>query len=241
VIGEAIRGFNLVTKSTGFNLLPLRIQQELKFIRQKPLLIAASLLFAIVPWLFYLGISKSIDNANDKKQEIAQIASPFEYNSDQIASNRAQAEALSLSISQVEGLMITKTNWIQFFADLQESIYNAKDVWIDDLTVSRPEVFVDEFADEYDYEDEYADEYSDEEEEPEYEVVVKGKMLVRESADNINQDVLANRIKQLQSSFENSDFVVASKPPKIIWKYLSDGLRVLPFEINLIINSEKPL
>jgi len=241
VIGEAIRGFNLVTKSTGFNLLPLRIQQELKFIRQKPLLIAASLLFAIVPWLFYLGISKSIDNANDKKQEIAQIASPFEYNSDQITSNRAQAEALSLSISQVEGLMITKTNWIQFFADLQESIYNAKDVWIDDLTVSRPEVFVDEFADEYDYEDEYADEYSDEEEEPEYEVVVKGKMLVRESADNINQDVLANRIKQLQSSFENSDFVVASKPPKIIWKYLSDGLRVLPFEINLIINSEKPL
>ncbi len=48
VIGEAIRGFNLVTKSTGFNLLPLRIQQELKFIRQKPLLIAASLLLSLI-------------------------------------------------------------------------------------------------------------------------------------------------------------------------------------------------
>ena len=241
VIGEAIHSFNLVRKSTGFNLLPLRIQQELKFIRQKPLLLAASVLLGIFPWLICLGINQSTENIEDKKQSIVQLAAPYEFNSDVIASNRQQAEAISLSISQVEGLMETKTNWIQFFADLQDSIYSAKDVWIDDLTVSRPEQVEDEFADEYAYDDSYADEYSDEAEDLEYEVVVKGKMLVRETADQINQDVLANRIKQLQSSFEDSSFVDASKPPKIIWKYLSDGLRVLPFEINLIINSEKPL
>ena len=241
VIGEAIHSFNLVRKSTGFNLLPLRIQQELKFIRQKPLLLAASVLLGIFPWLIYLGINQSTENIEDKKQSIVQLAAPYEFNSDVIASNRQQAEAISLSISQVEGLMETKTNWIQFFADLQDSIYSAKDVWIDDLTVSRPEQVEDEFADEYAYDDSYADEYADEAEDLEYEVVVKGKMLVRETADQINQDVLANRIKQLQSSFEDSNFVDASKPPKIIWKYLSDGLRVLPFEINLIINSEKPL
>jgi type IV pilus assembly protein PilM len=241
VIGEAIHSFNLVRKSTGFNLLPLRIQQELKFIRQKPLLLAASVLLGIFPWLIYLGINQSTENIEDKKQSIVQLAAPYEFNSDVIASNRQQAEAISLSISQVEGLMETKTNWIQFFADLQDSIYSAKDVWIDDLTVSRPEQVEDEFADEYAYDDSYADEYADEAEKIEYEVVVKGKMLVRETADQINQDVLANRIKQLQSSFEDSSFVDASKPPKIIWKYLSDGLRVLPFEINLIINSEKPL
>jgi type IV pilus assembly protein PilM len=241
VIGEAIHSFNLVRKSTGFNLLPLRIQQELKFIRQKPLLLVASVLLGIFPWLIYLGINQSTENIEDKKQSIVQLAAPYEFNSDVIASNRQQAEAISLSISQVEGLMETKTNWIQFFADLQDSIYSAKDVWIDDLTVSRPEQVEDEFADEYAYDDSYADEYADEAEKIEYEVVVKGKMLVRETADQINQDVLANRIKQLQSSFEDSSFVDASKPPKIIWKYLSDGLRVLPFEINLIINSEKPL
>ena len=241
VIGEAIHSFNLVRKSTGFNLLPLRIQQELKFIRQKPLLLAASVLLGVFPWLIYMGINQSTENIEDKKQSIVQLAAPYEFNSDVIASNRQQAEAISLSISQVEGLMETKTNWIQFFADLQDSIYSAKDVWIDDLTVSRPEQVEDEFTDEYAYDDSYADEYADEAEKIEYEVVVKGKMLVRETADQINQDVLANRIKQLQSSFEDSSFVDASKPPKIIWKYLSDGLRVLPFEINLIINSEKPL
>jgi hypothetical protein len=52
---------------------------------------------------------------------------------------------------------------------------------------------------------------------------------------------LADRIKQIKASFEDSNFVVASKQPKISWKYLSDGLRVLPFEINLIIDTEKPL
>ena len=66
-------------------------------------------------------------------------------------------------------------------------------------------------------------------------------MLVRQPADQINQDVLADRIKQIKSSFEESSFVVSSNQPKISWKYLSDGLRVLPFEINLIINTEKPL
>ena len=76
---------------------------------------------------------------------------------------------------------------------------------------------------------------------PDYEVVVKGKMLVRQSADEINQDVLADRIKKIKASFEESGFVVSSSQPKISWKYLSDGLRVLPFEINLIINTEKPL
>ena len=58
-------------------------------------------------------------------------------------------------------------------------------------------------------------------------------MLVRQSADEINQDILADRIKQIKASFEESSFVVASSQPKISWKYLSDGLRVLPFEINL--------
>ena len=133
----------------------------------------------------------------------------------------------------------TKTNWIQFFADLQESIYNAKDVWIDDLTVVRQSADVDPFEDDYGYSD--YDEGEDAVDLPEYKVIVKGKMLVRQSADEINQDVLADRIKKIKTSFEESGFVVSSSQPKISWKYLSDGLRVLPFEINLIIDTEKPL
>ena len=172
-------------------------------------------------------------------RELKQVAQPYQSNEAIISENEAKARILSQSISQVEGLVDTKTNWIQFFADLQESIYSAKDVWIDDLTVVRQSANEDPFEDDYGYSD--YEESEDVSDFPDYEVVVKGKMLVRQSADEINQDVLADRIKQIKASFEESSFVVSSSQPKISWKYLSDGLRVLPFEINLIINTEKPL
>ena len=239
VVGEAINEFNLIENYGNLDLVPLNVKQELKFIRQKPILAVAAILLAIFPWFIYSGISKSSDLKSLALKELKQFAQPFQSNEALIGENQAKAQILSQSISQVEGLVETKTNWIQFFADIQESIYDAKDVWIDDLTVIRQNADEDPFEDAYGYSD-Y--EESDESAElPDYEVVVKGKMLVRQSASEINQDVLADRIKQIKASFEDSNFVVASKQPKISWKYLSDGLRVLPFEINLIIDTEKPL
>ena len=81
------------------------------------------------------------------------MAQPYHNNEATIDENEAKARILSQSISQVEGLVDTKTNWIQFFADLQESIYSAKDVWIDDLTVVRQSSDEDPFEDDYGYSD----------------------------------------------------------------------------------------
>ena len=239
VVGEAIKEFNLLDNSGSLNLVPLHVKQELKFIGQKPILAVAAVLLALFPWFIYSGLTKASNLKEVALKELKQVSQPYQSNEATISENEAKARILSQSISQVEGLVDTKTNWIQFFADLQESIYSAKDVWIDDLTVVRQSANDDPFEDDYGYSD-----YEESEEDldiPDYEVVVKGKMLVRQPADQINQDVLADRIKQIKSSFEESSFVVSSNQPKISWKYLSDGLRVLPFEINLIINTEKPL
>ena len=238
-VGEAIKEFNLIKNYGSLNLVPLNVKQELKFIRQKPILAIAAILLDLFPWSIYMGISESSILKKEAIRELKLVAQPYHNNEGIIGENEAKARILSQSISQVEGLVDTKTNWIQFFADLQGSIYNAKDVWIDDLTVVRQSADEDPFEDDFGYSD-----YEDAEdlvEVPDYEVVVKGKMLVRQSAEEINQDILADRIKQIKTSFEESGFVVSSSQPKISWKYLSDGLRVLPFEINLIINTEKPL
>ena len=239
VVGEAVKEFNLIKNCGSLNLVPLNVKQELKFIGQKPILAVAAVLIALFPWFIHSGISKASDMKVEALRELKQVAQPYHSNEAIISENEAKARILSQSISQVEGLVDTKTNWIQFFADLQESIYNAKDVWIDDLTVVRQNADEDPFEDDYGYSD--YEESEDVAEVPDYEVVVKGKMLVRQPANEINQDVLADRIKQIKASFEESGFVVSSSQPKISWKYLSDGLRVLPFEINLIINTEKPL
>ena len=239
VVGEAIKEFNIIENYGSLNLLPLNVKQELKFIRQKPILAVAAVLLALFPWFIYSGISKASDLKGAALRELKQVAQPYKSNEAIISENEAKAKLLSRSISQVEGLVETKTNWIQFFADIQESIYSAKDVWIDDLTVLRQNADEDPFEDDYGYAD--YDDAEDSADVSDYEVVVKGKMLVRQSATEINQDILADRIKQIKASFEESSFVVASSQPKISWKYLSDGLRVLPFEINLTINTEKPL
>lgn len=239
VVGEAIKEFNIIENYGSLNLLPLNVKQELKFIRQKPILAVAAFLLALFPWFIYSGISKASDLKGAALRELKQVAQPYKSNEAIISENEAKAKLLSRSISQVEGLVETKTNWIQFFADIQESIYSAKDVWIDDLTVLRQNADEDPFEDDYGYAD--YDDAEDSADVSDYEVVVKGKMLVRQSATEINQDILADRIKQIKASFEESSFVVASSQPKISWKYLSDGLRVLPFEINLTINTEKPL
>ena len=140
-----------------------------------------------------------------------------------IESNRKQAEALGQAIAGVEVLVRSKSNWIEFFAELQEMLYNAEDVWIDDLQVSRTAPAGSGQAS--------------------YELGVSGQMLVRESAqgDGLDQEVLVTRIRSLQNSLQSSRFVVEAKPPKISWNTLKEGLNVLPFTINLVVDPAKPL
>ncbi|MDP4878259.1 MAG: hypothetical protein NWR36_00095, partial [Opitutales bacterium] len=111
----------------------------------------------------------------------------------------------------------------QFFAELQESLTTAEDVWLDDLKVIRA---------------------VSKDGKPSYEVVVMGQMLVRDQVEGgtaIDEEVLTRRINGLQSSFEESEFVVSSVGPTLTWTRLREGLPVLPFSINLVIDPAKPL
>ena len=78
-----------------------------------------------------------------------------------------------------------------------------------------------------------------------FEIVLKGQMLVRESAsEDLNeeiQEILTRRIKLLQSSFEASEFVETSRPPSINFESLRNGFNVLPFSISLVVDTSKTL
>jgi len=141
----------------------------------------------------------------------------------QILDNTDKAVKISESIRRVEGLVNSKTNWIQFLAELQASLTKAEDVWLDSLEVQR----------EMPYEGEAS-----------YEVVIDGQMLVRETVGGtggIDQEVISRRIRGMQSSFEDSKFIISSKPPNINWSDLRNGLNVLTFTINLVVDTAKPL
>ena len=120
VVGEAIKEFNLIENYGNLDLIPQNVKQELRFIRQKPILSFAAILLALSPWLIYFGISQASEFKYLALTELKQLAEPYHSNEILIQKNQAKAQKLSRSIAQVEGLVETKTNWIQFFADIQE-------------------------------------------------------------------------------------------------------------------------
>ena len=205
------------------DLLPDAIQSEIAFKSKKLILIAAALLLAIAPWPAYLGFQELSSGYEAKARAVRSELGPLQNRQSAIFENADHAAEIGASIERVEGLVSSKTNWIQFFAELQESLAMAEDVWLDELSIER-EVATEGGA-------------------PSYEVVVSGQMLVRETAesDSVDQSIISPRIKSLLASFESSEFIVASRSPKINWQSLRKGLNVLPFTVNLVVDPAKPL
>jgi type IV pilus assembly protein PilM len=221
IIGAAAQG--MVADSAGVNLLPHEVQREMEFGSKKPYLVVAAICLALAPWPVFFG-HKELGSAYGKAAQATQAqVAPLQSRLSQILDNTDKAVKISESIRRVEGLVNSKTNWIQFLAELQASLTKAEDVWLDSLEVQR----------EMPYEGEAS-----------YEVVIDGQMLVRETADGtggIDQEVISRRIRGMQSSFEDSKFIISSKPPNINWSDLRNGLNVLTFTINLVVDTAKPL
>jgi type IV pilus assembly protein PilM len=221
IIGAAAQG--MVADSAGVNLLPHEVQREMEFGSKKPYLVVAAICLALAPWPVFFG-HKELGSAYGKAAQATQAQlAPLQPRLSQILDNTDKAVKISESIRRVEGLVNSKTNWIQFLAELQASLTKAEDVWLDSLEVQR----------EMPYEGEAS-----------YEVVIDGQMLVRETAGGtggIDQEVISRRIRGMQSSFEDSKFIISSKPPNINWSDLRNGLNVLTFTISLVVDTAKPL
>ncbi|NCG09341.1 MAG: pilus assembly protein PilM [Verrucomicrobia bacterium] len=220
IIGEACRPF--VESGAGVNLLPEAVQAAMRFAKQKPLLLAAAVCLALAPWPAWKVFNGKIAACDAQIAALQTVADPFLRDKAAIAENVEKAEAVKSSIQRVEGLVQSKSNWIQFFAELQASMTGAEDVWLDGLQVLRQ---VEDGV-------------------PTYEVALEGQMLVRETVNGtqgIDRDILTRRIRSLIENFKTSAFIVDSKPPRIRWSMLNDGLNVLPFEIKLVVDAAKPL
>jgi type IV pilus assembly protein PilM len=226
VIGQAAAP--LVPTPAGVNLLPEEIQAALAFQSKKPWLLVAAACLALAPWPAFFGYKQLNNHYQERARAIQSQLSPLQSKQSAIFASEEAALALGASIERVEGLVNSKTNWIQFFATLQESLLDVEDVWLDDLAVVRSGSGASGASGTSG---------------ASYEIVLQGQMLVRESAggETIDQEVLSRRIKSLQSSFESSEFVLSSKPPSINWNSLRNGLNVLPFSINLVVDTTKTL
>lgn len=221
IIGEACR--EMSAGACGVNLLPENIQAEIAFSRKKPFIFAAAACLALAPLPPLLSYVNANGAYSEQVQAMESKLIPMQDHQAEI--NRCKADALkvSQSIQRVEGLVNSKSNWVSFLTELQQSLHLAEDVWIDRLDVVRDSTTEGGSA---------------------CEVFVEGKFLVREAvngAENIDETILSDQLSSLRSSFEGSEFVVSTRSPTITWTNLHLSLYVLPFSIRLTIDPSRPL
>ena len=219
IIGEAARP--LLADAAGVNLLPDAIQTEMAFARKKPLLAVAAILLAIAPFPAWMAHSQNAETLAAKATAVEDQIAPYRQLTSAITDKVEQAQSVRRTIERLEGLANSQSNWIEFMSELQESLTRTEDVWLDEMRVNRQVG-----------------------EQDSYSVSLRGRMLLRETADgstDVNEDRLAQRIQSLIDSFVESRFVLSAGAPNISWTSIAEGLNVLPFSIDLEIDPSKPL
>ena len=122
-------------------------------------------------------------------------------------------------IRDLEGLAKSKSNWIDLFADFEKRIYDAKDVWLDDLKVVR----------------------SMKGGKPDYRLQLSGRFLLRdvdpEKAESYDAQAAIEKMKKLLTSFKESEFI----DEWIVEGTNRQDPRILKFNFTLVVNPDKPI
>lgn len=119
------------------SLLPPAITEAMTFRKRQPWLIAAAAVatLALLPPVIYFHRLAALREA--EVREIDSRLMPLRAVQTRNEDNLRQIEDAKKQIAALRGAYDTKTNWIDFFADLQTRLVKVEDVWLDRLSVDR--------------------------------------------------------------------------------------------------------
>lgn len=224
LVGLAVAG--QVNRPVGVELLPPSIRSEMLFRRQKPFYVAAAVLLALSPFPFLLSAKAEAESVEQARQEVRQVLPEREAISREMSATMEAITGVRAQIERFEGLVQSKDNWIRLFSDLQESLHGIRDAWLDRLTVTRERQGNDVV----------------------YRLSVGGRLLLRDgntdqvvTMERINQEQLARRIENLSNGFVASPFIRERSSLRIDFMAVQGGDPLLPFEMEFIIEPERPL
>lgn len=121
-----------------FTLLPPAIGRALAFRKQQPFYIGAVALLAVSLALPAVHFNRRAAIAAEQGRLLDSSLQPLRRLKDTDARNLAKIETLKREIGAIQGLVESKSNWINFFTDLQERLVKVEDVWLEKLQVLRP-------------------------------------------------------------------------------------------------------
>ncbi len=211
LVGEASRA--LLDDGVSINLLPAELASRIAFTRKKPLLLASAAVLAlstIPPFMYYQSVSAAVEQ---KVAEVNVRIPPLQNLHDEIERNRRVARNVRRDIGNLEDLVNSRSNWINFLSDLQLRLQNVRDVWLEDLALDR----------------ESGDRLN-----------LSGRMLIQDYDPNDpaqSASAASRRVNSLLESFTESEFINSVTN----LQFDTSNPRILRFQFTLIINPENPL
>ncbi len=224
------------------NLLPASIGDAQAFQRRQPWLIAAAAMVVValaLPGLHYQSVATA---AQKQVRVVEQAIRPLQALKSRNAENEEQLAAARREIDALHDLVETKSNWINFFSDLQERLVSVDDVWLEKLEVMRPTTPTDTpppaagglFGGVAPTPD---DENAAPPPPPPLRLNVTGRLLDRANpVSRVSQDSY-NRVKSLLTSFVDSSYIKAVENER----FDANAPGVLRFDFILVVNPEQPL
>ncbi len=232
LVGLATR---LVTKAEpDASLLPPALTAAVAFRKKQPLLIAAAVLVvaALLPPIYYFHRVATVTLA--KVAQVEGQLMPLRALQTRNTDNLAKIEEAKKQIAALQSAVETKSNWINFFTDLQTRLVKIEDVWLDRLAIVRPAPTE---ASAPDPGAPPPDPNLPKRPGPPLKLMLSGRLLDVANPQSRVSPEARERVKQLLASFGGSQFIAAVENEK--FDNNQNGL--LRFDFTLVINPKNPL
>jgi type IV pilus assembly protein PilM len=226
-------------QKTEVNLLPPTLRAAAAFRRQQPYYVAAAACVVLALALPAMGFRQTAQEAKKKINLIENDVSRMEAINKTNEENDKKLKAALAEIQDIRDLAARKSNWINFFTDLQGRLHEIEDVWLDELKVQRIDTSLQQQGSAS-----YSDAKPDPSEGPPatLHLKIKGRLVDRQHPTSQVSPDSTVKVQQLVAAFNTSPFI---KPPKRdsagAATFVRDIPGVLQFEFTLEVSPSKPL
>lgn len=121
-----------------FSLLPPAIAASIAFRKQQPFYIGAAALLVAALALPIVHFHQSAAVTDEASRKLEAEMTPLRSLKAADTENLAKIEKIKGQITAIQSLVESKSNWINFFTDLQQRLVKVEDVWLEKLQVLRP-------------------------------------------------------------------------------------------------------
>jgi type IV pilus assembly protein PilM len=121
-----------------FTLLPPAIGRALAFRKQQPFYVGAAALLVAAIALPIVHFHQRAAAADEQAQVLESTLLPLRALKSADTANLQRIEEIKKEIDAIQSLVESKSNWINFFTDLQERLVKVEDVWLEKVQVLRP-------------------------------------------------------------------------------------------------------